>query len=150
MEHSLKNHSVRLHNKLEYLQFILNESSIFLQAMVWPASSTPKYDVFPTHVTRRKSFRYDGFLFNFNFSSLNSLTNNRLFGNYRPTREFFFHLYEDVTITVEGLQILTYAWHSWPLSSEGSLTCHTHCGTGHRFIMAISEDPWHSHLLPRV
>ena len=141
--------------------------------MVWPGSSTPKYDipidplirslssllkdlilirldVFPTHVTRRKSFRYDGFLFNFNFSSLNSLTNNRLFGNYRPTREFFFHLYEDVTITVEGLQILTYAWHSWPLSSEGSLTCHTHCGTGYRFIMAISEDPWHSHLLPRV
>ena len=37
-----------------------------------------------------------------------------------------------------------------PLSSEGSLTCHTHCDTGLPFIMAISEDPWHSHLLPSV
>ena len=32
-----------------------------------------------------------------------------------------FHSYEDVTSTCEGLQILTCAWHSWPLSSEGSL-----------------------------
>ena len=30
-----------------------------------------------------------------------------------------FHSYGDVTITGEGLQILTYARHSWPLSSEG-------------------------------
>ena len=35
-----------------------------------------------------------------------------------------FHSYGDVTITGEGLQILTKAWHSWPLSSEGSLECH--------------------------
>ena len=34
-----------------------------------------------------------------------------------------FHSFGDVTIAGEGLQILTYAWHSWPLSSEGSLTC---------------------------
>ena len=50
----------------------------------------------------------------------------------------------------EGLQILTYAQHSWPLSSEGSLTCHTYCDTGHPFIMVISEDPWNSHLLPTL
>ena len=31
----------------------------------------------------------------------------------------------DVTMTGEGLHILTYARHSWPLSSEGSLACHT-------------------------
>ena len=31
-----------------------------------------------------------------------------------------FHSYEDVTIAGEGLQILTYARYSWPLSSEGS------------------------------
>ena len=31
------------------------------------------------------------------------------------------HTYGDVTITGEGLQILTYARHSWPLSHEGSL-----------------------------
>ena len=35
-------------------------------------------------------------------------------------------------------------------SSEGSLTCHTYCDTGLPFIMVISEDPWHSHLMPSV
>ena len=35
-------------------------------------------------------------------------------------------------IVGEELQILTYAWHSWPLSSEGSLACYTYCDTGHR------------------
>ena len=61
-----------------------------------------------------------------------------------------FHLYGDVTITGEGLQILTYARHSWPFSSVASFTCHTYCDTAHPFIMVISEDPWHSHLLPNV
>ena len=42
-----------------------------------------------------------------------------------------FHLYGDVTITGEGLQILTHARRSWPLSSEVSLACHTYCDTGH-------------------
>ena len=37
----------------------------------------------------------------------------------------FFHLYEYVTITGEGLRIQAQAWHSWPLSSESSLACHT-------------------------
>ena len=36
--------------------------------------------------------------------------------------------------------ILTCARHLWPLSSEGSLV----------FKLVISEDPWHSHLLPSV
>ena len=54
------------------------------------------------------------------------------------------HSHGHVTIAGEGLQILTYAWHSLPLSSEGSLTCHTYCETGHLFIMVISEDPWHT------
>ena len=56
----------------------------------------------------------------------------------------------ETTIAGERLQILTYARHSWPLSSEGSFTCHTYCDTGLPFIMIISEDPWHSHLLPSV
>ena len=43
-----------------------------------------------------------------------------------------------------------YARHLWPLSSESSLACHTYWDTGHPFIMAISADPWHSHLLPSV
>ena len=58
-----------------------------------------------------------------------------------------FHPYGDVTIINERLQILTYTRHSWQLGSKGSLTCHTYCDTGHLFIMVISEDPWHSHLL---
>ena len=36
------------------------------------------------------------------------------------------------------------------MNSEGSLACHTYCNTGHPFIMVISEDPWHSHILPNV
>ena len=61
-----------------------------------------------------------------------------------------FHSYGDVTIVVESLQNLTHARHSWSLSSEDSLACHTYCDTGHPFIMVISEDPWNSHLLPSI
>ena len=32
----------------------------------------------------------------------------------------------------------------------GFLTCHTHCNTGLPYIMVISEDPWHSHVMPSV
>ena len=55
--------------------------------------------------------------------------------------ERIFHSYGDVTIAGERLQILTFARHSWLLSSEGSLTCHTNCGTCLPFILVISEDP---------
>ena len=61
----------------------------------------------------------------------------------------FFHSYGDVAINGDGLHIFSYALHSWPLSSEGSLTRHIYCHTGLSF-MVISEDPWHSHLLPNV
>ena len=43
-----------------------------------------------------------------------------------------FNSYGDVTFAGEGLQILTYAQHSCPLSSEGSLACNTYCDTGVR------------------
>ena len=59
-----------------------------------------------------------------------------------------YHLYGDVIIAGEGLQILTYARHSWPLSSEGSLMCHIYCDIGLLFLMVIFEDPLQ--LLPRV
>ena len=36
------------------------------------------------------------------------------------------------------------------LNSNGSLEFHTYRDMGHPFIMAIFEDPWHSHLLPSV
>ena len=58
-----------------------------------------------------------------------------------PLENRIFHPYGDVTITGERLQILTYARHSWPLSSEGSLACHTYYDTERPFIMVISEDP---------
>ena len=45
-----------------------------------------------------------------------------------------FHSYGDVTITGERLQILTYTRRLRPLSSEGSLACHTCCDTGHPFL----------------
>ena len=50
------------------------------------------------------------------------------------------------------LQILICARgpHSWPLSSEGSLTSHTNCDTDLPFIQVFSEDPWRSNLLPSV
>ena len=52
------------------------------------------------------------------------------------------HSHGDVKIAGEGLQILTHNRHLWPLSSEGSLACHTYCDTGVlTFIMVISEDP---------
>ena len=51
-----------------------------------------------------------------------------------------FHSYGHVTINGKGLQIQTYARHLWPLSSEGSLACHTNCDTRHPFIIVISED----------
>ena len=42
-----------------------------------------------------------------------------------------FHSFGDVTITGEGLQILTYTRHS--LSSEGSSACLTYCQRGNPF-----------------
>ena len=50
------------------------------------------------------------------------------------------------TITGEGFQILTYARHSWSLSSEGSLGIHVLL----MWPMVNSEDPWYSHLLRSV
>ena len=47
-----------------------------------------------------------------------------------------FHLFGDVTIAGDGLQILTYVRHLWPLIKEGSLTCHTYCDIGHLVIVS--------------
>ena len=61
-----------------------------------------------------------------------------------------FHSYGDVTITGEGLQALTSARHSWPLSSEDSLMCHTYCDTGYPFIMVISSRTCDTHTYCRA
>ena len=70
-----------------------------------------------------------------------------LFGVLRPFWEFFTHI-ETPQVLVKGFKFLTYSKHLWLLSSEGSLTCPIYCNTEHLFIIIISEDPWHSHLLP--
>ena len=54
------------------------------------------------------------------------------FWRLRPTSKFL-QSYGGVTITGEGLQILSYTRHSLPLSIEGSLARHTFCDTGHPF-----------------
>ena len=72
----------------------------------------------------------------------------RLFVVFRPIREFFTHM-ETLPLPVKGCKFW-HARHSWPLNSGGSLACHNYCDTGNPFIMAIFEDPWHSHLLPSV
>ena len=62
-----------------------------------------------------------------------------------------FQSHGHVTITSDGLQILTYDRHSWSLISDGSLVCHSYTVTpGHPFKMVISEDSWHSHFLPSI
>ena len=48
------------------------------------------------------------------------------------------------------LQILTYARHSWPLSSECSFIVPHLLSGGQPSLLVISEDPWYSHLLPSV
>ena len=58
-----------------------------------------------------------------------------VFGVYRPTRECFTHIETSTFHTGEGLQILTYARHSFPLRSEVSLTCHINCDKGLQFIL---------------
>ena len=57
-------------------------------------------------------------------------------------QSFFTHM-ETLLLPVKGCKF-------WPMLgtvSEGSLACYTYCDTGHPF---LSEDPWHSQLLPSV
>ena len=56
-----------------------------------------------------------------------------------------FHSYGEVTSTGERLQMLTYAWYSWQLLSEGSLSIHTYSDMGYPFIMVIHQDPYDTH-----
>ena len=56
-----------------------------------------------------------------------------IFGFFSPHSRIF-HSFGEVTVTADGLQILAYTRHSWPLSSEGSLACHTYRDTGLPFI----------------
>ena len=71
-----------------------------------------------------------------------------LSGVFRPTQEFFTHL-EMSPLPLNGCKF-------WPmLSTYGHwavrvLKRATSTVRGHLFIMVISEDPWHPHLMPSV
>ena len=67
--------------------------------------------------TKFKNRLLQNYWINFNQTLHKALLDDCLFGGLRPTR--FFYTYGDVTIAGEGLQILTCAQHSLPLSSEG-------------------------------
>ena len=60
-----------------------------------------------------------------------------------------FHLFETSTIPVKGCRFWT-VLGILAINREGSLACHTNCDMGHPFIIIVSEDPWHQHLLPSV
>ena len=75
-----------------------------------------------------------------------------LYGGFSPSREYFTQL-ETSPLTMRGNKFWPiYTRNSWPLiiSSDGSFTCQTYCDTGQPFIGVVSEDPWHSYLLPSV
>ena len=70
-----------------------------------------------------------------------------LFVDLRPTGEFF---------TQRGTSPLPVkGFNFWPMlvthghwaERVGYITCHIYCDTGYPFIMVISQDPWHLHLL---
>ena len=56
-----------------------------------------------------------------------------MFGVFCPTRVYLYIWKRH--ITDEGLQILTYGRHLWPLSIEGSLVCHAYCDKGLELII---------------
>ena len=55
-----------------------------------------------------------------------------MFGDFHPPQQFHSHM-ATTPLPNKGLQILMYTRQSWPLSSEGSLACHTYCDTGNMF-----------------
>ena len=68
----------------------------------------------------------------------------------RPAEAYCGPQIHPFTIGGGGLQILTYARYSWPLSSEGSLACYTHCSRGIHLKVVLSENPRLSHLFLSV
>ena len=66
----------------------------------------------------------------------------------RPTREFFTHMdTAPLLVKVCKCSLMLGTCDHWEVPS---LACHTYCDPEHPFEMAISEDLWHSHLLPSV
>ena len=73
-----------------------------------------------------------------------------VFHNIYPFLYRVFRLTRELFTRTETSPLPVNTRHSWSLSSEGSLPCHTYTDTGHPFIMVISTYPCHLHLFPRV
>ena len=59
---------------------------------------------------------------------------------YLINSEFFTHM---ETIACEELQLLTYDWHLWPFSSEGSLACHSYFGINNYYTAVFNFELYH-------
>ena len=71
--------------------------------------------------------------------------------NVSPAKNFVYSLKQFVNIGHErsdwnNSQKVTEC-HKWLLNGESSLGCHTYCDTRISFILFISENSWHSHLV---
>jgi hypothetical protein len=69
-----------------------------------------------------------------------------LFTVLRSAQEYFSYM-QTSPLPMKGCKILAYAWLSWLLSREGSLSCHTCCDTGLSFSGLIWRTAPFSHPL---
>ena len=67
--------------------------------------------------------------------------------SFRHTQDYFFTYLETSHFLAKSCKIWSMlgTYDHWAVRIL--LACHTHCDTGHPFIMVISEDPWHSHVM---
>ena len=67
-----------------------------------------------------------------------------LFGVYRPMHSRIVHSYGNAAIASEGLQMLTYARHSWPLSWKGYLRATPTVTRAYTLYNGHLWEPWHT------
>ena len=96
----------------------------------------------------------------FVFNKSTELGYNRMFvclfvclhGDFPPTWEFFTNIeMSSLSVKCCTFWLMLGIYGHWALSSDCFLVCHTYCVTAHGpFIIVISDDSWHSHLLPSI
>ena len=94
-----------------------------------------KINVYRSVAVSRANFQFESFTLKFHFAGRSKQSFFFLFRIFAPLENL------SLTWNRQKAPILSYTRHSWQLSSEGSLACHTYCDTSHPFIMVISEDP---------
>ena len=68
-----------------------------------------------------------------------------LVGGFRPTLEFFTH-FETSPLPAKSCK----CWPKLGNYDQGAVRIHNYCYTRHMFLMVISDNPWHSHLMTSV